>query len=862
MAPIQIESISLFQGLSNVELAKVLGKLEKEALRTDEILFRYGDAGNSMYIILKGQIALYIENENKERHALTVLGVGETLGEMALLTGEPRSATAVAATDSEVYILTAENFREFIDQYPTMSAHFIRLLSSRLTQTNSKLTKTREAELIRIKELVSKLPEQLQVVLTSAAVLPYGDVDFLSVHFKLENIQEWLQQFAETSELLKFEQDNKQYFSFTASVKEVLSELYITHAGHEGRKQWIEQAAQYYLSIHDPVSASLIWKGEGDKGWDKLLDYLHNETDLNTLPLMQILDQCPPKKLAQYPYLLLAYVKNCLEHKNEAGYSCFEAIMQLPGITFSTEVMTELYEQASEWCEQNGKQQKALEYRLLVKGITSETSGNEHIAAARMNDISDKILTARFLPGRRELQIIASVLLALLSLIYFHIAEPFGELTRQGMDFIGISIAAVMMWIVRIVPDYLVALCMAMLWVLFGVIEPAAALSGFVSTSWLYMLFILALGAVIVKSGLLYRFSLLALKRFPSSYLGQFIGIMASGALLNPLIPSSSGKVGLGVPLAKTLSEAMGYKDRSNGMAGLSLAAMIFYGFTAPFVLTGSYTNMLALSLTGASVNWFQWFVYALPAFLLFGAVMAGFLLWMFRKQDKQKSISVEVLEEQLKLLGGFSRAEAITAWTTIATVVLIMLEPVHGVDFVWIMLLGFLVFVVSGILDEHTLKTAIDWPFLLFIGVAFSFGEVAEKVGVVAAMSDIIGNQLAFFMNTPILFVLAVALLSFVVTLVVRDDAAVILLVVAVAPFAALANVHPWVIVFVILLATDPFFFTYQSPTYLTAYYSTEGKSFSHKQGQLVALAYGVAVLLIAVLCVPYWQWIGLIGN
>lgn len=67
--------------------------------------------------------------------------------------------------------------------------------------------------------------------------------------------------------------------------------------------------------------------------------------------------------------------------------------------------------------------------------------------------------------------------------------------------------------------------------------------------------------------------------------------------MMNPLIPSSSAKVSLGVPVAHTLSESMGYGERSQGAAGLGLAAMIFYGFTAPFVMTGSYTNVMAYGL-------------------------------------------------------------------------------------------------------------------------------------------------------------------------------------------------------------------------------------------------------------------------
>ncbi|MFP3381860.1 TRAP transporter large permease subunit, partial [Bacillus sp. SIMBA_069] len=73
-------------------------------------------------------------------------------------------------------------------------------------------------------------------------------------------------------------------------------------------------------------------------------------------------------------------------------------------------------------------------------------------------------------------------------------------------------------------------------------------------------------------------------------------------------------------------------------------------------------------------------------------------------------------------------------------------------------------------------------------------------------------------FLTSPTLLLTVVILVSFLVTLIIRDDPAVILLVTALLPLAQQAGIHPWIFVFVILLATDPFFFTYQSPTYLTA--------------------------------------------
>ncbi len=329
------------------------------------------------------------------------------------------------------------------------------------------------------------------------------------------------------------------------------------------------------------------------------------------------------------------------------------------------------------------------------------------------------------------------------------------------------------------------------------------------------------------------------------------------------MIPSSSAKVALGVPIVQTLSETMGFPGRGKGVAGLGLAAMIFYGFTAPFVLTGSYTNVMAYGLIpgGAQLSWFQWCIYALPGFFIFAAGMLILLSILFKNETQGKAVSVDVLDDQLAVLGKLTKGETVTLATVLGCIALLILQPLHGIDNAWVMLLGFALLVISGVLDSKTIKSGIDWTFLLFIGIAFSFAEAAKQLGIIEAMSGFLGDYMKPFMASPTLFLIAVIVLSFIITFIVRDDPAVILLVVSMYPLAEKAGIHPWILVFVILLSTDPFFFSYQSPTYLTAYYSTEGKSFSHRQGQVVALCYGLMVVLVAVLCVPYWEWLGLIA-
>lgn len=879
--------MEMFKDFSNIELAKLLGKLDKVKGQAGDMLFEQGDPGDSMYLIESGRVELFSQKQDGTRQSLASLQDGDTLGEMALLTNEPRSATAIIAAESVLYYIDRETFDRLVIEQPQISSYFIRLLSQRLVSTNGRLQASKEAKAQWVLHEVELLPALLRDFLFACACLP-SVRDGLLKHLFGMAIEEANQAYAALGRFVQQDVE-RDSVHMRPEIARVLLDILPQRYGERQQQLWVDQALDYYRTEGDWASmvevyaarnewelaldVAAIAAGElAEPGHVKAAEAAMAESERQQQVISQALRRCPDELLVERYAVLWAYVRYCVEHAPEVGVSIVEAALDQRGAAYSAQQLTTVYEWGADLCRKLGRNQLALEYLQLAESTalsssgSTKRSGNQSFGLAKQmlaRSKSERLAAGAGRLGDRSRWLgLAAVILAVASVLGFHIAEPVAGLSRHGMDFIGIGLAAVILWIVNIMPDYIVALGMAMLWVLGGLVEPEVALSGFASPTWLYMIFIMAMSAVITKSGFLYRFSLHALKRFPANYRGQLWGIVAGGIMLNPMIPSSSAKVSLGVPIAQTLSESMGFGARSHGAAGLGLTAMLFYGFTAPFVLTGSYTNVLAFGLvTSASpVNWIQWFIYALPAFIIFSSVLLAIIFIMFRKTASAKPIAADVLDQQLRLLGPLTREERIAVITVLSCIIMLVLQPLHGIDSAWIMLIGFAVLVISGVLDRKTISTGIDWTFLLFLGVAFSFSAAANELGLVEALSSFLGQHMGVFVSSPFFFLAAVIVLSFIVTLIVRDDPAVILLVTALLPLADQAGVHPWILVFVVLLSTDPFFFAYQSPTYLTAYYSSEGKAFSHRQGQKVAFAYGLAVLLLALLCVPYWKWLGLI--
>ncbi len=132
----------LFKNLSAQARAELESSLEWTLLRSGETLFREGDAGEALYLVVSGRVRL-IQNQDAHSNAaqqerlLVELGKGDTLGEMALLTHEPRSATAYAVRDTQLARLDRSSFDRIVAAHPQeMLGLFVGQMAERLRQQN------------------------------------------------------------------------------------------------------------------------------------------------------------------------------------------------------------------------------------------------------------------------------------------------------------------------------------------------------------------------------------------------------------------------------------------------------------------------------------------------------------------------------------------------------------------------------------------------------------------------------------------------------------------------------------------------------------------------------------------------------
>ncbi|MBV9329442.1 MAG: anion permease [Chloroflexi bacterium] len=436
-------------------------------------------------------------------------------------------------------------------------------------------------------------------------------------------------------------------------------------------------------------------------------------------------------------------------------------------------------------------------------------------------------------------------------------------LSDRGWHALTTLVASLPLFAVEAIPDGIIALLLVAVWVIGGVTMPRIALGGFATTQWALVVSTLAVGVAIASSGLLYRMALWVVANSRGGYAGQVIGLGLAGMVVGPAAPNATSRVALVAPAVTELVDALSMRPYSRAALGLAMIVLIGFGQVVALFLTSSTTSVLVYAVlpdaTRASVSWGSWVLRALPTHIVLFGLLAAFILWRYRPRERESVSSGTRLALQRELLGPPSRHEMIAIGVTIFLLVGFSTQPLHHVDPAWVGVIALAILAATGVLTGGGLG-AVNWSFALLSGVLTSMSDVFSDTGLDTWLAGIATELVGGLANSPVLFVAALTLLCFGLSLVMRWQAAAPLLTISLAPVGQGAGIDPWVIGLIALMACNGFYLPYQSTTYLALYHGTNGRLFSHQQARPTAVAYGVVTLLALCASVPFWRALGLV--
>jgi CRP-like cAMP-binding protein len=135
-----LRSMDLFAELDDAELAKIARLLKEVRVAENETIFHQGDPGDSLYIVLQGRVRIATSDHIGRERVLAFYGPGEFFGDMAVLTGAPRSADASASTHVRLLQLRKEDFDLLVSTSVGIMRVMMRVLVERQALLNTRLT--------------------------------------------------------------------------------------------------------------------------------------------------------------------------------------------------------------------------------------------------------------------------------------------------------------------------------------------------------------------------------------------------------------------------------------------------------------------------------------------------------------------------------------------------------------------------------------------------------------------------------------------------------------------------------------------------------------------------------------------------
>jgi CRP-like cAMP-binding protein len=140
----QLRGIQLFSGLKEPALQLVARIAREESHGKGTKLFRHGDPGEKLYLILEGRVRIGRELSGMGEEALAILDAGQMFGEMALLDEQPRSADATVHENCRLLAIPRDGFDDLLflnkDLAYEVLWSIVAMLLKRLRETNDKLT--------------------------------------------------------------------------------------------------------------------------------------------------------------------------------------------------------------------------------------------------------------------------------------------------------------------------------------------------------------------------------------------------------------------------------------------------------------------------------------------------------------------------------------------------------------------------------------------------------------------------------------------------------------------------------------------------------------------------------------------------
>lgn len=422
------------------------------------------------------------------------------------------------------------------------------------------------------------------------------------------------------------------------------------------------------------------------------------------------------------------------------------------------------------------------------------------------------------------------------------------------VTFTLITLWALCMWAMELLPDALVAVLIPVLYIVTDVGKPAQILSPWtLSIGWL-VLGGLIIGVFMMKTGLAKRIALRSIQAVGGSFIRLLWGILLAGLIMAPFIPSVLGRSSILTAVCIGVCQALGLKAGSREASAVILAGFVAVAAPKLAFLTGGADIAMAMNLSaqvsGIHISWLQYTLHNFVPAVLYGIMTMLCVICVLR--PRIDASVYHMLDAQMATLGPMSRDEHKSMGLLLLLLLMLVSDKFHGINVGWIMLLlpamAFLPGI--GLLDKQDFAK-LNFTAVFFITGCMSIGAAAKACGMDKVLASALlpllsGSELYTVMATYVAGIGFNALLT--------PLAAYASLTTSLTEIALQLKVNPLLVVYTYNYGLDQYLFPYEYPVLLFFYatgYVPLGTII-----KVLGIRMIVAAPFVACIAYPYWKY------
>jgi CRP/FNR family transcriptional regulator, cyclic AMP receptor protein len=131
-----LSDVPIFRLLDDTERRTLAALFEQRTCEAGETIFHHGEPGDEIFLVGNGRVEAFVTNDTGDKIVLAQVSRGEVFGEISLLDGGPRTASAIAVDKSELLVLDRDRLLELVKRHPHVALDLLSVMGQRLRLTD------------------------------------------------------------------------------------------------------------------------------------------------------------------------------------------------------------------------------------------------------------------------------------------------------------------------------------------------------------------------------------------------------------------------------------------------------------------------------------------------------------------------------------------------------------------------------------------------------------------------------------------------------------------------------------------------------------------------------------------------------